>query len=228
LTANVRGKAEEMQVMNEYERRALAEIERWKNREPTSLRKALAAVGKPFDVAASWAMETAVGETVSKAVQGVVSMVNDLASWTVRADQVYADFHKHGHTHVASGPSIRTLSLEDVDKVVGRLSLKYKSLAAAEGGVAGAFGIWGLAADIPALAGIALRSVAEYATYYGYCVDTEAERRVILEVLGAAAAPTTAAAKRAAMAQVAKAAAMAGRRVAWRELEKLAVVSTMK
>jgi hypothetical protein len=73
------------------------------------------------------------------------------------------------------------------------LDTKYKALALAEGAGTGLFGGAALALAIPALVGIALRAVGEYATYYGFDVGSRSERAFALRILGAASSPTRAA-----------------------------------
>lgn len=60
--------------------------------------------------------------------------------------------------------------------------------AVAGGGAAGAFGVIGLAADIPATIALALRTVRLTGLCYGFGADTEAERTFILDCLALAGA----------------------------------------
>lgn len=55
--------------------------------------------------------------------------------------------------------------------------------AAAEGGAMGAVGLFGLAADVPALTTIALRVIYQIAACYGYDIQNEREREYALNVL---------------------------------------------
>ena len=86
------------------------------------------------------------------------------------------DVHRHA--------DVFKLDLEQVDAVVGRLDAKYTGLAFAEGAAAGAAGVPGLIADIPALVTLNLRAIAEYATYYGFDVASQRETRLRHERVG--------------------------------------------
>ena len=57
---------------------------------------------------------------------------NDAAHWSVRRDAIYEEFRKAGHV-VAEPSDLTELRLEDIDKIVGFLDAKYKSIAAAQG-----------------------------------------------------------------------------------------------
>lgn len=215
-------------AMDAYEKKARDEVELWMNPPRTWFDDALRTLNAPIEAAADWAMDTSVGEAVAKAVEGCVSLINDAASWSVREEAVYSEFRDNGHTKVTAAKDIAELSLEKVETTLGYLGAKYKTVAAAEGAGAGALGLPGIAIDVPVIIGLALRAVAEYGTYYGYSMDSEGERRVVIGILGAASAGKSLAAKQTAMAQLAKAVTMAGKRVAWRELERLGVVMGMK
>jgi hypothetical protein len=163
---------------------------------------------------------------VTKAIGGIVGLVNDGASWTVRMPAVLNEFRGDGHG-VESLASIQQLPLEDVDKVVGYLGAKYKTLAAAEGAATGMGGAAGIAIDVPLLVAIALRAVNEFATYYGFDVSLEHERKFALSVLGVASSPTVVA-KHRALAELAKLSAMLAKKATWAELEKLSFVELVK
>ena len=62
--------------------------------------------------------------------------------------------------------------------------------AAGEGGAAGAVGLIGLAADIPALLGISIRSIRQIGASYGYDMDSYGEKEHLLHVLRLGSAST--------------------------------------
>ena len=139
----------------------------FKNPEPTVLSRLADVVATPLEKGATFLLDNAVGDVITKAIGGIVGYLNDGAAWTVRVPAVMNDFRIHGHTAVAVLEDIHGLQLEDVDKVVGYLGAKYRTFAAAEGAAAGVAGGLGIAADIPLLVSIALRAVNEFGTYYG-------------------------------------------------------------
>ena len=69
-------------------------------------------------------------------MEGLTGLCNDAAHWSVRTDAIFAEFREGGHATVRSLSDVRELKLEQVDKVVGWLSAKYKGIAAVEGAAA--------------------------------------------------------------------------------------------
>jgi hypothetical protein len=218
---------ESWMTMNEYEKQAWAEVQAWKHPPETWLTRAADKVMKPINKVADAAFETSLGHAATKAMAGVVELLNDAAAWTVQTDKIYEEFHANDHPQVRSSQDIQHLSLEEIERCASGLAAKYRAAGLVEGAATGALGYPGLIADVPALVGLALRAVNEHATYYGFDVSLEAEKWLALQILGAAAAGS-AAAKTVAMKQIAKAVKMAGANVAWRELEKEAFVIAMK
>ncbi len=209
-----------------YEQEALREIDSFKNPKRSWLGDALDTVTKPVGRVADAAFNNPVGGAMTKAIQGVVELLNDGASWTVRPEAILREFRADGHL-VHDGASIQKLKLEQVDKTVGLLGTKYKAMAAAEGAAAGALGALGIAVDIPALVGMALRAVNEYATYYGFDVSIQGERAFAMNILSAASAPDNAA-KQIALAELTRLSVMIARRKTWDELQRLLSVQVIK
>lgn len=209
--------------MNPYDTQALDEIIKWRTPSDSAISKFLKPVTEKVEQAGDWAADTRVGVVVLKAIAGVVSVVNDAAAWTVRADAILKEYRSDGAFDVHNLDDIHRLPLKSVEKTVGFLAAKYKTIALAEGTAAGTAGLPGMVVDIPALVALALRAVNEYATYYGYDVSLESERYVAMTVLALATGGDTAA-KQAAMAEVAKATVMAAKKKTWDELQRVAVV----
>lgn len=174
-----------------YEREALAQIRAFKNPPVRALPRAVAMLARAssaIDRATDAAFDNALGGAVTKLIGALVQLLNDGASWSVRADAVYAEYRRAGHHDVHSAPGVSALSLEHVDAAVRNTGRKYLALAAAEGAVAGAAGGAALLVDVPALVGLALRCVNEYATYYGFECATVEERAYAVRVLSVASA----------------------------------------
>ncbi len=70
------------------------------------------------------ARHQAVEQAIGNALDGVVSLCNDVAQWSVRPDAVYEEFRNAGHG-IDKPSDIASLSLEDIDMVVGCLAAKY-------------------------------------------------------------------------------------------------------
>ena len=211
------------QLPTRYEEQAIMEIHVWKNPAQTWWRRAIEVINAPIDFVIDAAGKIPGIEFVmEKAVGGVLSMLNDGAAATVRPKAVFEDFQPT----VSSLEEIHDLDLEKVDRAIGFLAAKYKSIAAAEGAAAGAAGNFGpaagaaaIAADVTALLTLNLRAVSEYATYCGFDITKQQERLFALNVLGLASSPTDAS-KAVAMAQLVKIAKEVAQKKAWKELEK--------
>lgn len=209
--------------LSDYERTALDDIREWKN--PASggwFGQTMKKIGWPLDklgvVIKKAAAAAGVHAVLDKALAGTAEVLGNAAAWTVSPETVYAEFRKAGHD-VHGAEEVSGLDLEQIDKVVGWLDVKYKGLAFAEGAAAGAAGVPELVLDIPALVTLNLRAIAEYATYYGFDVASQRERLFAMHVLGLASSPSVAA-KADVMAQLAKLAADAAKKKTWKELEK--------
>lgn len=216
-----------METLSAYEIEAWRQIQQWKQRDSGWLGSALAVVKKPLAAAGDLVFDNAVGHAFTKAFEGLISLINDAASWTVRTESVWAEFKDDGHHHVSAHADVLKLDLEDVDKVVGYLGAKYKSLAAAEGAAVGLVGAAGMIVDIPALIGLNLRAIGEYACYYGISLESEQERQYAMNVLMLGTDPGMAA-KQATLANLNRIALDVAKRKSWKELERSVIVRGMQ
>ncbi len=117
--------------------------------------------------------------------------------------------------------------MEHVDRALGWLDVKYKSVAAAEGAATGAAGLPGIPVDIVAIVGINLRGIGEYATYCGFNISEQPERLFAMDVLAFASSPTDGA-KQAALAQLVRIAKDAAAKKTWKELEQHSFVNIVR
>lgn len=202
---------------HEHEERVRAEIEAWKAAPPPLLSR----VTRPLDKITGWAITQV--PAVQKAVQGAGAMVNDLASQTVPTASIFGRFAKVG-APVQSLDDIRLLPLVVCDAAVGPLDMAYKAGCAAQGGAAGGLatinpiaGAAAIAADIPLFLGLCCRAAAEYGTYYGFDVTSQAERTFVLNVVGSAGQADIAG-KQTAVAQLTRLSADLARRKSWEKL----------
>lgn len=208
---------------SQYEKTAIVAIHEWKHPALTWWDSAMKVVNAPIE----WVGDKAknipgVEFVIEKALGGVLRVLNDGAAATVRPHAIFAEFQPP----VQSLEEIHGLDLERVDRAIGFLAAKYKSVALVEGAAAGgmgtvnpAAGAAAIAADIPALLSLNLRAVGEYATYYGFDITRQEERLFALNVLGLASSPTDAS-KAVAMAQLVKIAKEVAQRKTWKELER--------
>lgn len=216
-----------MASLSLYEQKAHREIDRFKNPARSRFEGAWEMLNKPLEWAADTAFDTRAGAVVARAIGGIVSTLNDGASWSVRTGAIYEEFRAAGHASVHCGADLLQLDLRDVDKTLGYLAAKYKVIALGEGGAAGMLGLPGIAVDIPALVSLALRAVNEYATYHGFDVSLQHEQAFSMSILGAASSPTVAA-KQVALAELTKLSVLIAQRKTWAELQRLISVQVIQ
>jgi hypothetical protein len=217
-----------MANMTKYEEHALKEIHAWKEPEIGWFGQAMKIINKPLDTAGDLLIESpGVGFALKKAIEGLTSVCNDAAQWSVRPDAIFEEFRDAGHREIKCHADLVKLDLEEIDKVVGWLGAKYKGIALVEGAGAGATGAAGLIVDIPTLITLNLRAIGEYAAYYGFDTTRQEERLFAFNVLGLASSPTDAS-KTLAMAQLVRIAQDVAKKTTWKELEKSAFVKIIQ
>jgi len=217
-----------MNKPSEYEQRALREIHEWKNPELGWFDQAMKTVNWPLDKAGDLVLATpGVGDVIRLSVQGVTSVCNDVAQWSVRPEAIYAEFRSDGHTAISKPADIFALDLEHIDRVVGFLAAKYKAIALVEGAGTGALGLLAIPPDIAALLALTLRAIGEYATYYGFDVSSQQERLFAMNVLGLASSPTDLS-KGLAMAQLVRIAQDVAKKRTWKQLEQHTFVQVIQ
>lgn len=215
-----------------YDLAAAKMIRDWKCPPPQS--GVLGWIQSAADTVADWydgAMEAVmkipgIGAALETVSQGVTSIANDAAQYSVRTEAIYEEFREDGHD-VSQANDIARLELEQIDKVVGYLAAKYKALAGAEGAATGAAGLPGAAADVLAFIPLCLRAIGEYATYYGFPPDTQQERYYALKVLELASTGKQVA-KASILLELASIGAKATAKQAWAELMKSNIVAAMQ
>lgn len=211
---------------NTYDLDSWRTIQTWQNPKESFWQQITKVIDKPLETLSDVAFDNQVGRAVQDGIQGVITILNDAASWTVRDKAILAEFRGNGY-EVECLPDLRQLPLESVDKVVGYLGAKYRSWGAAEGAAMGALGLPGLAADIPLTIALNLRCICEFATYYGFDIQTEHERAYAVHVLAMSSA-SSAAAKEATLAQLNRIAVAVAKKKAWADLEKILGVAWIR
>jgi len=215
-------------AMSPYEKKALKAIHLWKSPELTWFDDAMRVINWPIDKAGDVVMATpGIGWVIEKSIQGLVSVANDVAQWSVRQEVILEEFRNRGHKRIHALKDIRTLPLEEVDKTIGWLGAKYKGIALVEGAAMGFVGLPGIPPDIIALVTLNLRAIGEYAAYCGFDSSTQHERLFAMNVLGLASSSGYAA-KGVAMAQLVKIAREVAKKKAWKDLERHAFVKIIQ
>lgn len=164
---------------------------------------------------------------MNKSVTGLFSLVNDFSHKSVRPEAIYDEYRDNGHDHIYEPSNIFTLDLEHVDKVVGFLAAKYKTLAIGQGAGCGYAGAPGIPVDIVALTALNLRSLGEYATYYGFDIRSQEERLFALKILQLSSSPTDGS-KQVAMAQLVRLSKELARNRTWKQLETSSFVAVIQ
>jgi hypothetical protein len=166
-----------------YERKVSAELDAWLNKTPNSLQqlgdrvgqgvgKVLGPIGK--------LVPSSVQAQATKNVEAALNGMGELLGKTVNT----------GHVQTQVDAAIPGCSgeLEARDQVAMKSLRLHVAAAGVEGTALGFGGLATILADIPVFMGIALRSIHDIATAYGYPVDSEEERRFVMMTLAAVSA----------------------------------------
>lgn len=197
-----------MSALTDYERTALEELFDWKH--PPDTRRSR--IGDRLETTVEQIASRLPTRLIDELFDRAMPILNRAANLTAPDALVLAAYRRRGHAHVRSLDHITGLSLEEVERVVGTKRLREIVKGVGEGGVAGFYGVPGAAADVPALLGLALRTVNVFATSYGFDPSSNEERAFALSVVAASAALGTKAK------QVTRAAIAFGERMASKEI----------
>ncbi len=168
---------------------------------PSILPRTIRAVAGPFE-------KLTEGLIPAEAIEAAIRGADWAAASSIRKASISHDFSD-------------LEACEDAVAEVRRWALGY---AVTGGGAAGAFGAFGLLADVPATVALALRTTRLVGLCYGFGADTEAERIHILDVLQLAGANSRDQ-RDEAMARLAKGRAEMGQED-WQKIAKLAGQTT--
>ena len=215
-------------IPGDYERQALLEIRHWKNPCGKGSSGVFHFIDKsPAGIGDAVLRKPGVDTVLRSVISALINVCNDTAQWSVRPRAIFNEFRRNGCGGVECLGDIGALPLENIDKTLGRLAMKYKGLALAEGVGAGLAGIAGLALDIPSLVMLNLRAIGEYATYYGFDIDKREERLFALQILNLVSSPAGAA-KNIAMARLLSIGKDIAKNRTWRQLEKYTLVNMLR
>lgn len=220
---------------SDYEKRALAQIHAWKNPEQTWFDTAMVYVNKPLALVGQAADKIpGFSETCSKAMNGVVGLVNDASQWSVRPSAILDDLSTISKQSITRLDQVPLLDLEIVDRSIGWLDTKYEGIALVEGAAAGGaatinpmLALATIPADLVALLAMNLRAIGEYGTYCGFDMSSQEERLFSLNIL-ALASSTTDGGKQVALSHLVKIAQEVAKKKTWEQLEKSVFVKTVQ
>lgn len=166
-----------------YVESAMREIEAWEKEEPgvvsrvsnSVLQKAQKAVGK--------LVPEAVTRTVETALRGCLEGLMFGADYTFSDSAVLKRLAEHDQQLATREAVSVSTNLSAMDAVARHYWNWNIGLAVAEGGITGAGGLAGLAANIPALLTIVFRMLQQVALCYGYEAASREEKAFLLQVL---------------------------------------------
>lgn len=160
---------------NNYEIKQIQEIKKWKSIEPGVVSKALGKVLTPL----TWVFHKVVPEA---AIRGALKASNALAQFFTDSNDIMRD------GGVSDIKELNSKDLKLCDKLADEVHNWGIGLATAEGTGTGCLGFWGLAADVPAIITLALRTIYKIGLCYGYEATTQQDKDFVLGIMSAAGA----------------------------------------
>ena len=161
--------------LNNYEQRQVRLIKEWKNGEPSVVSQGIGTVLYPL----TWMAEKVIPEA---AIRGLLDFSSTIAEWLTDTSDILRD------GRVTSVEKLKTKDLKLSDELANEVHSWAIGIAAAEGGFAGSFGLPGMAADVPAIITLALRTIHKIGVCYGFEVKTKEDRDFILGIMAASGA----------------------------------------
>ena len=149
-----------------YEYEAHRQILAWREKREDTFSKGLSIAASPI-VWATSLLPARLTDPIMKAIEGATMALKDGARHTYSPERILSQARRGG-LPVASLEDLKKQKLEELDKLARSYFDENKLLAAIEGAGTGFGGIALIAADIPAVFGIALRSIQQIGTCYGF------------------------------------------------------------
>lgn len=159
----------------------LAAIRAWQDAEPTAGIRGLGVVSNKLSAALTKTLKNAIPVN---AIETALGTASDLA---LRTSARQAMCEQAG---VRSIEDIRNLPLEHSDALARRVKRRGMALAASSGAATGVGGAALIAADIPALLTVCLRTIHQTAMAYGYSLHGEAGRALAIGLFALATSNT--------------------------------------
>ena len=159
--------------MSTYEKRQLSEIRAYQNQKPSVVTEGLSLLGKPLEILTGLLIPEQV-------IQAVLNGANATAEFLADEKDIIRD------GKVKNIEELRYKSLEISDEMANEVHNWAIALAIAEGGATGMWGAAGMAADIPAILTLALRTIHKIGLCYGYKADTVEDKEFVLSVMSLA------------------------------------------
>ena len=173
-------------MSTEYIEAAKQDIQKWEQQGPTWLANVGDFVLWPATKAAELLIPDSLMDMVGKAVEAFLVGVANVSDHTV--DQAEIKERVAAKRRAFSEPDAMANELEAADQVAQECWNRNLGYAAAEGGATGAAGLFGLAADIPALFTIVFRLIQQIGVCYGFDPTKPEERDYVIHILRAGSA----------------------------------------
>ncbi len=161
--------------LSRYERKQLVELETWKNEKPGFISQKIGDL--PYRL--EWLIEGALPEML---LNKALEMVNFSARWTVDEKNILKT------SGCSSLVEVGQLPLERCDEMAINCQRWATGLGAAEGAATGVTGLSGLAADIPAILTLAIRTIYQIGYCYGCDANDVHIQQLAFTILGIAVA----------------------------------------
>lgn len=158
-----------------YERSQYEAILKWEKEEPSVVDKAMGFIFKP----AAWLINQIIPK---KALEGALHLSNKAAEFLTDTKDIKRD------ANVSEISQLKYKSLELSDKLANEVHNWALGLAGAEGGVAGAVGLVGIAVDVPTIITLSLRTIHKIGLCYGYEAKDKNDQLLIYAILSSAGA----------------------------------------
>lgn len=163
--------------MNSYEKTQFDQIVEWKNEEPSVVSKVVGFVFKPV----TWVVSKVVPQ---KAIEGALIACNGVAELITDSKDLLRD------GDVLEISELQTKELRLSDNLANEVHNWAIGIAGGEGALAGATGIAGLVADVPALITMSFRVIHKIGLCYGFECKSEEDKKFVLAILSTAGANT--------------------------------------
>jgi len=173
-----------------YEKEVRREIEKWQSGGGSFFFKAMNWAMQPVDWVVGRVISPDMEDEADAAVNQFLSLLDDASKWAADPEGVLRSARKRG-LEAESIRDLREADLETLDAIAREHTSQSAIFAAIEGGGTGLGGIVLIAADIPLLFSINLRMIQQVAAAYGFELDKETFRPLILSVFNVASSGST-------------------------------------
>ncbi|HSC86349.1 MAG TPA: EcsC family protein [Polyangiaceae bacterium] len=178
--------------LSAYERAAHDEILAWRDKDGNAWNRSMRGLTSYVSRGLSNSLPSQLTQAVFHAVSSGIEQLEGAAQWTHTDASLLREAAKLG-LHVEDVMDLARFELEQLDPLARRFFGPNRLIAALEGAGTGLGGPLLIAADIPALFAVSFRAIQQIGGCYGFDTTDPELRPVVLSVLGAGAAQSSAA-----------------------------------